>query len=57
MHERRSLRANVKSETPLTVSRRIDVAAGVDADRLNELAAAVLSTDEYIAIIRGPAGG
>ena len=44
-------------ETPLTVSRRIDVAAGVDADRLNELAAAVLSTDEYIAIIRGPAGG
>lgn len=42
-------------ETPLTVPQRVDVAARVDADRLNELAAAVLSTDEYIAIIRGPA--
>lgn len=44
-------------ETPLTVPQRIDVAASVDADRLNELAAAVLSTDDYIAVLRGPADG
>lgn len=44
-------------ETPLTVPQRIDVAASVDADRLNELAAAILSTDDYIAILRGPENG
>ena len=44
-------------ETPLTVPQRVDVAARIDADRLNELAAQVLSTDDYIAILRGPADG
>ena len=44
-------------ETPLTVPQRIDVAASVDADRLNELAAAILSTDDYIAVLRGPENG
>ncbi|MEM7285473.1 MAG: insulinase family protein [Actinomycetota bacterium] len=42
-------------ETPLTVPERIAVAAAIDADRLNELAAAVLSANEYIVVLRGPA--
>lgn len=41
-------------EAPLTVPERVRFAAAITADDLNELAAAVLSVEDYLVVTRGP---